>query len=90
MKLSQHSKLRMRQRTNFNHRERRSLFRDALTKGESPNNIKNEKVKNFLMSKKNCGIKLYKGYVFIYSKHSKQLYTMYELPDKLRGDNDEK
>lgn len=83
MKLSLHSKYRMRERTDFNHRERKNLFKEALMKGKSPHDIKDVKIKAFLMSKPNCKIKLYKGYVFIYSKNSHQLYTMYKLPDEL-------
>lgn len=33
MKLSKHSKLRMKERTEFNHNERKRLFRDALNNG---------------------------------------------------------
>ncbi len=90
MKLSQHSKYRMRQRTDFNHRQRKSLFREALAKGKSPQDVKDERIKNFLLGKPNCKVKLYKGYVFIYSKNAHQLYTMYKLPDELSGGNNEK
>lgn len=34
------------------------------------------------ISKRNCKVKAYKGYVFIYSKNGSQLYTMYKLPKK--------
>ena len=54
MKLSNHSKQRMKERTDYNHKDRRTLFRNALDK----------------------------GYIFIYSKNSKRLYTMYKLKDK--------
>ena len=84
MKLTKHSKIRMRERTNFNHNERRSLFRKALDNGESINDIKDEKIKNYLLRKtSNCKVKLYKGYVFVYSKNSKVLYTVYKLPEIL-------
>ena len=86
MKLSQHSKIRMRERTNLNHQERRFLFRNALYKGKNVQDIKDEEVRRFVRSKQNkCRIKLYKDYLYIYSKNSKQLYTMYKLPDKLVG-----
>lgn len=87
MKLSQHSKLRIRERTTFNHKERRQLFKNALQNGKSINDIKDKRVRNFINSKQqyNSKIKLYKDYVFIYSKNSHQLYTMYELPEELKG-----
>lgn len=82
MRLSQHSKLRMRQRTNLNHNERRQLFKLALQHGESVKEIKDKKIKEYLAPKQryNSKIKLYQNYVFIYSKNSKRLYTMYKLP----------
>lgn len=83
MKLSQHAKVRMKQRTNLNHQERRILFRQALDKGKSPNDIKNKKLKEYLESKSKCKVKLYKGYVFIYSKTTTKLYTMYPIPQEL-------
>ena len=87
MKLSKHSKIRMRERTEFNHNERKMLFRNALSNGKSAGQIKDINIRNFLYSKeKRCKAKLYKNYVFIYSKNGKQLYTMYKLPDKyLKG-----
>jgi hypothetical protein len=74
----------MRERTAFNSRERRSLFREALQYGKSPASIDNKDFQNYLLSKPNCKVKVYKGYVFIYSKNSKQLYTMYEIPKKYK------
>ena len=85
MKISNHAKRRMRERTNFNHKERRNLFRTALDKGKSIQDIKDPDVKDYVKSKNNCMVKLYKDYVYIYSKHNKQLYTMYKLPDNLVG-----
>lgn len=89
MKVSKHGKMRMRQRTNLNHKQRAVLFRDALHYGKSYNNIKDESLKNYLMSKETwkSQAKLYKNYIFIHSKNSKQLYTMYELPEKYRKEN---
>lgn len=90
MKLSRHSKKRMRERTDFNHRERRQLFRNALQNGKSLQQISNIKIKRFVARKsKNCKIKLYKGYLFLYSKNGHQLYTMYKLPDELGGEENE-
>ena len=90
MKLSEHSKKRMRERTSLNHQERKGLFRKALDYGKSPGVIDDEKLKVYLTKtaeKNDRKVKLYKGYVFIYSKNSKQLYTMYRLPKRfLKGD----
>ncbi len=84
MKISKHARMRMIERTNLNHKERRTLFREALDNGKSIQDVKDNKIKGFLISKKNnCNIKLYKDYVFIYSKNSKQLYTLYRLPSEL-------
>ena len=91
MKLSRHSKIRMRERTPFNHKERNTLFKNALRNGKSPQDIKDEKIKDFLISKQNkCKVKLYRNYVFIYSKSNKQLYTMYKLPEELLEEREEK
>lgn len=84
MKLSKHSKKRMRERTNFNHKERLILFKNALKHGGNWKNSKNEKLVKYLMNKETwkSQVKLYKGYVFIHSRNSKLLYTMYKLPDE--------
>lgn len=91
MKLSKHSKMRMRQRTNLNHQERKGLFRKALDYGKSPDNINDEKLKKYLektADKNNTKVKLYNNYVFIYSKNAKQLFTIYRLPKRfLKGDD---
>lgn len=88
MKLSIHSKQRMRERTPFNSKERRGLFREALLYGKSPVEIDNERLKNYLLSKPKCKVKAYRGYIFIYSKNSKRLYTMYEIPERFKsGEN---
>lgn len=86
MKLSKHSKKRMRQRTNFNHKERAVLFKNALIYGKSYGEIRDGKLKDFLKSKESwkSKAKVYKDYVFIHSRNSKQLYTMYELPDEYK------
>lgn len=86
MKVSKHAKRRMKERTNYNHKERNKLFKEALKKGIGPGNIKkgDSELKKYLNDKVNCKAKIYKGYVFIYSKHSHQLYTMYECPEHIK------
>lgn len=88
MKISKHAQQRMRERTNWNHKERRNLFKQALIKGKSPLQIKDERIRNYMIGKKNCKVKLYKDYIFIYSKNSHQLYTMYKLPSELGDDKE--
>ena len=85
MKLSKHSKLRMRERLNLNRKEMRSLYKLALKKGKCIQQIKDKRIHDYLATKKkyNSQIRLYRGYVFIYSRNSQQLYTMYKLPDYL-------
>ena len=86
MKISNHAKMRMRERTEMNHQERRKLFRHALLYGKSPGNLKEGVVRDFLELKENkggCKVKLYKGYLFLYSKNSHQLYTMYKCPENI-------
>ena len=88
MKLSNHSKKRIKERTNLNHKERRQLFRNALKHGNDIQHIKDKRIHDFMASKKrfNSQIRLYHGYLFIYSRNSHQLYTMYKLPDYLERD----
>lgn len=87
VKISHHGKLRMRERANVHGKNQDDFFRNALRKGVCADNMKDSSAKYFLRSKEkcNCKVKLYKGYVFIYSKNNKQLYTMYKLPDNVKG-----
>ena len=85
MKLSQHSKERISERTNLDKGNQKAFFRAALDKGIPPNNLKEGKLKEYLLARENqCKIKVYKGYIFIHSKNSKRLYTMYKIPDELK------
>jgi len=97
VKISNHAKMRMRERTEMNHQERRKLFRHALLYGKSPGNLEEGIIRDFLETKENkggCKVKLYKGYLFLYSKNSHQLYTMYKCPEgvlkKEGGSNERK
>ena len=66
------------------------MFKDALHRGKNPQDIKDDRLRNYLMSKRrNCYVKLYNNYVFIYSKTGKQLYTMYKVPDKYLGSRED-
>ena len=90
MKLSNHSKQRMRERTPFNSDERRKLFRAALDYGKSLHQIEDKKLKHYIWCKSRyCKIKVYKGYMFLYSKNNHQLYTMYKIPERFRGELNE-
>lgn len=86
MKLSNHSKERMKQRANVVRNQER-FFRNALNNGLSITQIKSEELQKWIKArlKYNCSIKVYKNWVFIYSKNAKQLYTMYELPEELKN-----
>ena len=89
MKISLHGKLRMTERAKLDSRNHKPFFANALRLGVSPENMKDGPIKEFLLNKEkqNCKTKLYRGYVFIYSKNSKRLYTMYKLPDELLEEN---
>lgn len=86
MKLSYHGKQRIKERTDLKPNEYEMFFRNALRKGKRINQIKDENIKEWLINNipyKNKGrIKVYQNYVFIYSKNSHRLYTMYKLPDE--------
>lgn len=87
-KVSRHANMRMKERTPFNHKERRHLFREALLYGKNAYDIKDPRLHGYMLSKKKRAyVKLYKGYIFIYSKNTKHLYTVYPLPEHLRGDD---
>ena len=90
MKLLNHAKLRIRERTNLNHHDRKTLFKNALEKGKNPQDIKDEKIRKYLENKQGKEkVKLYLDYVFIYSKNNKTLYTMYKLSTSLKNDKEE-
>lgn len=86
MKLSHHGKIRISQRIGIDKREQKQFFKSALLHGKSPRDFpEDSEIGNFLLKKEengNCKAKLYKGYVFIHSKNSKRLYTVYKLPSK--------
>lgn len=84
MKLSQHSKERIVERTSIRGKDKKQLFKQALEHGKSFDDIKDIRLKSYIASRKNCRAKIYKDYIFLYSKNSKQLYTMYELPEKYK------
>lgn len=85
MKLTEHSKLRLRQRAGVRSNEKNKLFRQALLKGISAGNTNNEIIIKYLLKKeRHCKAKIYKGYVFMYSKSGKKLYTMYEVPNYIK------
>lgn len=84
MKLSNHSKERMKQRANIKSAKiQENFFRNALKNGITPEQVDDELLKQRLKSrvKYNSKVKYYKGWVFVYSRNSKQLYTMYKLEE---------
>ena len=86
MKLSNHSKERMKQRANVTRNQER-FFRNALNNGLSLKQIKDEELQKWIKAriKYNSSIKVYKNWAFVYSRNAKQLYTMYELPEELKN-----
>ena len=84
MKLSKHSRNRLQQRVGIKSKGiQDNFFKNALMYGTKPEQIEDIKLRNYLKSKRryNSEIKLYKGWVFVYSKNSHQLYTMYKLEE---------
>lgn len=97
MRLSKHSKLRIKERTPVKNKAK--LFRDALNKGlclEEAQNKGFSKTVICYLKKLNSRqkAKIYKDFVFIYSKGNHTLYTVYECPknikDELRKASDTK
>lgn len=87
MKLSKHSKKRMKERANIKSEAiQKNFFKNALKYGKSLNDCEDNNLIKFIKEKTryNCQIKVYKNWVFIYSKNAHQLYTMYELPNELK------
>lgn len=82
MKLSKHSIERMKERANVSSNQI-NFFKNALRYGLSVNQIEDEELKKRLQGriKYNSKLKYYKGYVFIYSRNAKRLYTMYKLEE---------
>ena len=66
MKLSNHSKERMKQRANVVRNQER-FFRNALNNGLSITQIESEELQKWIKArlKYNCSIKVYKNWVFI-------------------------
>lgn len=85
MRLTIHSKQRIKERTGVSRKHDRSkLFRQALDKGISAGETNNQVLKKYLLKKeRHCKAKYYKGYIFIHSKRGK-LYTMYEVPNYIK------
>lgn len=82
MKLSKHSKMRLIERAGVRGKDKMELFRTALRKGISLNTPGiSDTLVEYFKSKRVFGVKIYKGYVFIYSKNNHRLYTMYEVPN---------
>ena len=88
MKLTKHSRKRIKERTNIKKRGQERFFRLAIKRGISlgqARQLKLEKVVIEYLKKLNRGqqVKIYNDYVFIYCKNSKRLYTMYKCPENI-------
>lgn len=88
MKLTKHSRKRIKERTHIKKRGQERFFRLALNRGISlgqARKLKLDKVVIEYLKKLNRGqqVKIYNDYVFIYCKNSKRLYTMYKCPENI-------
>ena len=88
MRLSQHSKRRIKERTDIKKRGQSKFFRLALNRGLCYQQAVYQKydklVIDYLKRKQGNGkAKIYNGYIFFYSKHNKTLYTMYKIPEDI-------
>ena len=88
MKLSKHSKKRLSERTDLPDKNFTRFFRAALDHGLCAGQAENRGyapcVVNYLRGRnKYTRAKIYKGYVFVYSKSNKVLYTVFKAPDNI-------
>jgi hypothetical protein len=88
MKLTKHSRKRIKERTHIKKRGQERFFRLALNGGISlgqARQLKLDKLVIEYLKKLNRGqqVKIYNDYVFIYCKNSKRLYTMYKCPENI-------
>jgi len=83
MKLSHHAKLRMTERTGIPRKNQKQFYMSALKNGKSIGNMKECKLRNYMIQLEStgCKVKYYKGYMFIYSRNSHRLYTMYKVSE---------
>lgn len=85
MKITTHSKKRIRERVNssLTNRNVNSLFKNALKNGYSPSNFQDCKFKQYLMShSKKSAVKVFQGNLFFYNGSSKTLYTVWSVPEQ--------
>lgn len=88
MLLSKHSKIRMSERASIK-TGKSKFFREALDKGLSYSEAKNKGMSKTVVCylaklNRKQKAKIYKNYVFIYSKGTHKLYTMYECPKNIQ------
>lgn len=86
MKLTHHSRLRLSERANICKQNHRQFFRLALDKGKSAAELKDGLLKDYLLKLENnkCKAKIYNGFVFIYGRNNKKLFTIYNVPEELK------
>ena len=91
MKLSKHSKQRMREKAGLKSNEMMKMYKMAMKHGKRVAQIKDQTIKSYLAPKQkfNSRIVLYNDYVFVHSKNSKQLYTIYKLPKEMIKDEED-
>ena len=88
MKLTKHSRQRIKERSHIKKRGQERFFRLALDRGigvGQARKLKLDKVVVEYLNKlnKKQSAKIYNDYVFIYCKNSKRLYTVYKCPENI-------
>jgi len=85
VKNTKHSYVRARQRTDLNKKQIKNLMKEAQRSGKCPYNFPEGPIRNYLLSKGNHKrIKVYKDYVFVFSKTSTSCITLYPLKPELK------
>lgn len=85
-KVSKHGRKRILERTGIKrNKERERLFKNALRNGKSKEEIEEEGIRKYVERVERRGrvrVKVYEGYVFLYSKNkkNKKMITMYKIP----------
>lgn len=80
-KNTKHAYMRSKQRFGLNEETTKAMCLNALHNGLSPNQIQDEEIREYLLSKAQSGkrIKLYKNKVFVFCKTSTRCITIYDL-----------
>lgn len=84
--MTNHSYIRICQRTGWSIKQAKDMVERASKLGLSPLQIDKGPLQDFCIVKGRFKrLKLYKGYIFIFNKNSNRLITMYKVPEELRN-----